>query len=260
MPDIAITYRTNGGWGAGKNSRLTKVQVDENMFALATAIMALQDDRPQPAEIASINVSGRFMTITLTNAAVFGPFPLPITEFRFRDEWTPLTVYDPLDWFTVAGAGIFSVMYSHTSGAEFDPNLLVDTLPALKKLFGPDAGSIANSQVYDIEFIYSGRLSDIVDPLNFLALRSITIPSSAVHQAYIAEAPASEAQVLPIMHGAGVIGRATFPVGENVGTVVIDADETFAPGDRLAIGPPVVTDGVAAVMSIAFAAQRVLAS
>lgn len=258
MSDLAVIYRTTGPWGVGKLSRLTKVEVDDNMWAFAQAIMALQTDRPEPAQIASFTVAGRFMTIQLTNGANFGPFPLPITEMRFRDEWTPLTLYEPLDWFTVSGVGIFSVIYEHTSGSEFDPAILADTLPALKKIFGPDAGSITNSTVYDIDFIYQGRLADISAPLSFLASRSIIVPSSAVHYAYIAVPPASVVQVLPILHNAGQIGTVTFDVGENTGAVSITADETIPPGDRLAIGAPLASDSVAAAMTVAFAGQRIL--
>lgn len=265
MADLAIIYRTTNlaAWGVGKLSRLTKEEVDANIYALAVAIMAMQDDRPQPATITSITVAGRFMTIATSTGDSFGPFPLPITEFRFRDEWTPLTIYEPLDWFTVSGVGIFSVMYEHTSGAEFDPNLAVgtpDPLPALKKLFGADAGSIANSIVYDIEFVYQGRLADISDPLNFLCMRTILIPAAGNHLAYISEAPATAAAVVPIMHDAGVIGRATFAIGENVGTVVIDADETIVLGERLALGVPTSADSIAAGATVALAAQRLLAA
>lgn len=262
MPDdLAIIYRTTGAWGPGKLSRLTKVEVDENMWAFAQAIVALQSDRPEPPTIASITVAGRFMTILTTSGASFGPLPLPITEFRFRDEWQPFTIYDALDWFTVSGVGIFSTIYGHTSGAEFDPNIEVESLPALKKLFGPDAGSVTNSTVYDVEVLYQGRLSDIADPLIFLiALRSLIVPSAAIHAAYIIEAPASVPQVLPILHGSGEIGRVIFSVGQNTGSVVIDNDESIPIGERLAIGPPASTDSVAEGMTVAFALQRIVAA
>jgi hypothetical protein len=258
LPDLSITYRTTGPWGAGLGHNLTAPEVDGNMYSIAQAITALQDDRPEPANITSISVAGRFMTITLDNGAIFGPFPLPITEFRFRDEWQPETIYNALDWFTVSGVGIFSVMYDHTSGAEFDPNILVEGLPGLKKLFGPDAGSITNSTVYDVEFMYLGNLADIASPLNFVALRSIIIPAADVHRAYIAEPASSVDQVLPVMHDAGVIGHVTFPVGSTTGIVTIDADETIGIGERLAIGAPAASDGVAKGMTIGIAAQRVL--
>lgn len=255
MPDVSITYRGD----IGRN--LTAAEVDANFLAVATAIMDLQDDRPEPSNITSISVLGRFMTITLDNGSIFGPFPLPVTEFRYRDEWTPLTVYNALDWFTVSGVGIFSVMYDHTSDAEFDPNKLTDDdLPVYKKLFGPDAGSVTNSVVYDVNFIYPGNLSDIDDPLNFLALRTLIVPAAAVHQAYIIDPPSSADQVLPIMHDAGVIGHVTFAVGETVGSVAIDADETIAIGERLAIGAPASSDGVAKGMTVALALQRVIST
>lgn len=260
MPDdLAIIYRTTGAWGAGKGSRLTKVEVDENMWAFAQAIVDLQNDRPEPAEISSIDVNGRFMTIHLSSGANFGPFPLPITEFRFRDEWTPSTVYDPLDWFTVSGSGIYTVIYGHTSGAEFDPNILVDGLPALKKLFGPDAGSVTNSIVYDVEFLYEGHLSDIAGPLNFLAMRQLLLPAAGPHQAYIATPASAHDQVLPVMHNETQIGTVTFPVDSNAGTVAITVDETILLGDRLAIGAPGTIDGVAAQMTIGLSLQRILA-
>lgn len=258
MSDLAITFKNDGAWGTGVHRNLTSAEGDGNNWEIKQAVEALQTDRPLPAEISSISVNGRFMTIQLSSGASFGPFPLPITEFRYREEWQPFTVYDPLDWFTVAGVGIFTVIYSHTSGSTFDPNIEADDLPALTKIAGADLTSTANSTVYDLEFIYPGYLSDIDGPLNFLAPRKLIVPVTGPHFAYITAAAASVDQVLEILHNETVIGHVTFLADDNQGTVQIIADEPVEPGDRIALGPPAAPDGTAKQMTVALAMQRVL--
>lgn len=260
MSDLPITFKNDGPWGTGIHRNLTSAEGDGNNWEIKQAVEALQTDRPLPAEISSITVEGRFMTIQLSSGASFGPFPLPITEFRYRDEWQAFTHYDPLDWFTVAGVGIFSVMYAHDAGDTFDPNIEVDDLPALKKIAGADLTSTANSTVYDVELLYEGYLSDIEGTLNFLAPRKLIVPVTGPHYAYISEPAASVDQVLEILHNETVIGHVTFEADENLGTVEIIADEPIEPGDRIALGPPATPDGSAKQMTVALALQRVLST
>jgi len=80
---VTIVYRTDNtaAWGAGKGGDLTPAEVDQNFFNISEAIDALGTG-PQPAEIDTIAVSGSQMTITLSDATVFGPYTLPTSSFR----------------------------------------------------------------------------------------------------------------------------------------------------------------------------------
>ena len=136
---ISITYRTTGPWGAGQGSNLSAAAVDQNFYNLAQAIAAIAASPAQPNQIVGIVVSGQAMSLTMADGSSIGPVALPVLQFRWRGEWTPVTVYADLDTFTVTGVGIFTVMYPFTSGATFDAALLDPAgsgNPALNMLFG----------------------------------------------------------------------------------------------------------------------------
>jgi hypothetical protein len=252
---VDITYR------ADLTVDLTADQVDGNFRALSDALDALAGDRPAPNEIASVTQTGLSFSFNLENGATLGPVNLPVVAFHFRGAWTPATLYQELDSFVVDGVGLFTTLLAHASGVAFDPALAVDASPVYRKLFGfaPDGGS---SIVYDLEFQYQGVLADAeIAPVNFLALRAFTLPASADvgHLAYLVVPAVSEAQVLPILHNATQIGTVTFEVGENDGVVDLAAAEAFAVGDHLVIGLPATTDATAAGMTVALAAQRIVA-
>jgi hypothetical protein len=131
-----LTFRTLGPWGPGKGANLTPPEVDGNFYAVAQAIVDLQNNPALPNSIASITVSGTTMTIHMMDGSTMGPFDLPVLTFRWRGEWQPSTSYAELDVFTVTDVGIFLVNAPHTSGTEFDPELMVGALPAYIQLFG----------------------------------------------------------------------------------------------------------------------------
>jgi hypothetical protein len=144
---MAVTYRTLGPWGAGKGANLQPSEVDANFYALAQAIVDIQDNPEQPNGIESITVSGTQMTIYLTDGTVMGPFTLPVLTFRWRGEFEPGVPYAVLDVFTFssgnthlapgaeASYGIFMVQIAGTWGG-FNPDLLIGGLPAYLQLFG----------------------------------------------------------------------------------------------------------------------------
>lgn len=76
---ITITYRGDGDWGTGKGGNLTPAEVDANFWALVQAVEDLGEG-PAPAEIATITLSGTQLTITLSDARVFGPYTLPLAD------------------------------------------------------------------------------------------------------------------------------------------------------------------------------------
>lgn len=119
---VALTFRTLGPWGAGKAANLEPDEVDNNIWALAQEIFAIQNDPAVPNGIAEITVSGTEMTITLHDGTVLGPYTLPVLTFRWRGEWVAFTSYAELDVVTVTGTGIFMTQIAHTSGAAFDQN------------------------------------------------------------------------------------------------------------------------------------------
>lgn len=120
MP-VSITFNTTGAWGAGTGV-LEAAEVDENFYSVKLAIEALEDDRPQPNNIASIIMAanGTQIIVILDDATEIGPLPLPVLQFRDRGEWIPFAVYAVLDVFSVEGYGLYSVRIAHTAAASFD--------------------------------------------------------------------------------------------------------------------------------------------
>jgi hypothetical protein len=131
-----IVFRTLGAWGAGKGANLTASEVDSNFWALAQAIFDLQNNPAVPNGIASISVSGTQMTIYLHDGTALGPYTLPVLTFRWRDEWTPATIYAALDVVKVTDVGIYMCQITHTSGDIFDGDLLIDDAAVWLQLFG----------------------------------------------------------------------------------------------------------------------------
>lgn len=239
--------------------RLTWQEADANAVNLKAAIVALQNDRPEPNNIASVTVVGSAMTIHMDSGPPIGPLPLPVLTFKWRGAWTPFTLFDVLDTFVVEGVGIYSVLKAHTSGALFDPAIEAEGEPALQKIWGFEASDVGI--IYDMEFRDPGVLADATRPPgDFFALRAFVLPGSAdgEHLAYLEEPAASVRQVLPILHNATQIGTVTFEVGDNDGTVEIDAAEEFAFRDHLIVGLPAAADTTAAGLIIGLAARRII--
>src|SRR5260221_8044546 len=224
MPGPAINYRTDNltKWGSGLGRNFDASEIDDNFWALAQAILDLQIDRPQPNNIARVDVDGTSMTITLTDGTVLGLFPLPVLSFKWRKAWLPNTAYAVLDTFTVTGFGIYYTLIPHTSGTEFDPTLEIGGLPAYQQVFGTDAGS--SDVIYDMGFYYPGVISDITATYIYqeYLLREIKIPNTAgAHNAYLQEPASTNRQVFPMFHDGTQIGSITFEIGANVGTVAM---------------------------------------
>jgi hypothetical protein len=192
----------------------------------------------------------------MTDGTVIGPLPLTVLSFRVRGAWLPFTLYEFPDVVEVEGVGAFVVMVSHTSGAEFDPALLVEGDAAYRKFAGEPAS--AASAIYDLVISYQGRLSDMTLPIVIPMLHPIKIPEVGAHVAHLTEPPSTADQVLQLFHNATQIGTVTWLIGEEVGTIVFTADETFAAGDFFSVGLPAAADATAAGMSLGVAAQRVL--
>lgn len=115
-----MIYRTDGAWGTGKGGNLTPAEVDGNFYELDQRVESLEENPPAPAEIDTIALVGTQLTITLTDARVFGPFTLPRATFRYRGDFVGLTAYFANDFISVPGDGIYMVLVNHTSEASFD--------------------------------------------------------------------------------------------------------------------------------------------
>lgn len=180
------TYRTTdmAKWGAGKGSNLDAGEVDENFWAVVQRLVALETNPPAPVNIAAIDVDGDQMVITLEDATAFGPFTLPTTVFRYREDWAPGTAYLQFDVFKVDGRGVYMVQLDHVSADEFDEGALgddTDSTALYFKIFGfSQPGGMTGSeevttQTYTPSATDNGKLKYCTHPGGCL----VTIPSQA---------------------------------------------------------------------------------
>jgi hypothetical protein len=119
---MAIVYRTAGAWGPGKGSDVLPAEVDNNFFELATRVLTLEENPPDPNSIDTITVVGGQMTITLTGGETFGPFTLPVALLVPRGDFANGVAYHSLDLVTDPTTGLYLVLQAHTGVAPFDPN------------------------------------------------------------------------------------------------------------------------------------------
>lgn len=235
-----ILFRTDGAWGAGKGSRLTAVQVDENFYTLAVKVKDIQDNPPEPNEIAQFQVVGSQLMVFMADGTQYGPFTLPVAAMAFRDEWLPDTPYFELDLTSVAGYGLFLVRLNHTSDATFDPNATDDdgNLLYLKVFGDPPA-------VYTFGFFYPGLPGTGMAPGDMLAAHlfnePVYIESTEESRAALRVASAA-AITCNIYKNADAIGTITFSTADPIGTVSFSADVQFAAGDVCYIEYP--DDGI----------------
>ena len=137
-----LVYRTAGVWGAGNGGNLNGAQFDNNTHSLRTVIQGILDTPPVANQIASITVTdGNQLHFTLEDDTEFGPFTLPIAEFRDRGEWTALTDYLYGDIFT-QGVSIYFVLSEHTSAGTFNPDATDGFGPLYRLLFDGTAATM----------------------------------------------------------------------------------------------------------------------
>lgn len=260
---ITITYHTTsaGEW-SGIGMDLTAAQVDRNFYNVAVKLQELEDSRPQPNEIANFLVDGATMTVVMEDATQYGPLPLPVLQFHWRNAYLGNMVYDPLDTFMVEGVGIYSTIIGHLTPLTFNENLEVDGDPVYNKLFGADAGSAAVAILYDMGFFYQGILADSTADTDRLwelpMVREVTLANDGSHQAYLQTAPSTEDQICPIYIDDVVVGSVTFIVDSNLGVVDIAIPGNIGIGIRFGVGKPPATDPAAAGLSVVFATTRTI--
>jgi hypothetical protein len=163
---VTVTYRTAGAWGAGKGSNLTAAEVDANFWDHEGRLDTLEGTPPAPNNIADITVSGSQMTITMDDASTFGPFTLPTSRWRWREDFADATVYAVEDFFRDADTGsIYRVLIAHTSATPFDPDLLSGGDPVYELIidasgFGAGGGGLFSDVVVDTGATYTVSETD----------------------------------------------------------------------------------------------------
>lgn len=121
---MAIIYRTDGAWGAGKGANLVAAEVDGNFYDVDQRIVDLEGSMPAAAVgIAFFSVTGtNLFNVHMTDGTIQGPFALPEQVWNFRGDWLPTTVYAANDVVTANGS-VYLVLVNHTSNAgAFDPD------------------------------------------------------------------------------------------------------------------------------------------
>lgn len=78
----AITYRTTdfSRWGAGLGANLSAVQVDGNFWALAQAILDLQQNPATGPTIVSVTSTGTGFSFVMSDGTILGPITLPYNQ------------------------------------------------------------------------------------------------------------------------------------------------------------------------------------
>lgn len=147
---LSITFRGTGAWGAGKGSRLTIPEMDDNFYVLRQALQDLIDNPPTPNEIAGFEVDGARFTVVMDDGSRLGPLPLPVIMIRWRSTYQVGAFYQELDIFTVPNLGVFMVLQDHVGEDPFDPNLVDSNGPFYQQLWGEITSTATDPQDGDL--------------------------------------------------------------------------------------------------------------
>src|SRR5262245_4616502 len=103
---MSITYRTDdmSKWGFGKGSDLDAVEIDLNFWDLDLRV-ATMEAAGVGKQIDYISSSSGALFVHYTDHTIDGPFPMPVSAFKWRGLWQPSTAYALYDIF-YAGNGI----------------------------------------------------------------------------------------------------------------------------------------------------------
>lgn len=197
---MTIIFRTDGLWGTGKGSRLTKEEVDGNFYSVDQRLTSIEDSPPEAVSIASIDVTSSMMTITMTDSSQFGPFVLPTATWRATGAWVASRNYAAFDIVTNAGS-VYLVLLTHTADTTFDPNA--------------DQGS---------GFLYSLMLAKPSQPYDIFMSYNASIPVSGV---LLAQAVSVLSFTIP---GDFLLSKAFLRVAPSTSTIVLEvrkADQTL---------------------------------
>jgi len=258
---MPLIYRNAGAWGPGKGARLTSLEADGNVHDLDSRVRNLEDNPPQAIGIDHFSVSGNALTIILSNGSTHGPFTLPRASWRWAGEWQPLTLYYTFD-LVAQGGSIYLVQHSHSSDAAFAPDAEdIEGFRYARLLTSPD-------QPYDVGMFHASVIPGGGGLLlQHVATRSFVLPVGfADSTAFLLTPVDTDSIALPIHKNGELIGQIEFNVGEGIvgpgegqlGTFIGEtpaAEVQFARTDRLTVFAPAIADGIAADLSITFAAR-----
>jgi hypothetical protein len=116
---MTLVFRTNGPWGAGKGSALTKAEYDGNVWDHEQRLASVESSIPDLNNIDTVTIVGNVLTFTFDDAST-RQVTIPAFNFDHRGEWAASTAYFVNDLFTVGGAALYQVLVAHTSGLTFD--------------------------------------------------------------------------------------------------------------------------------------------
>lgn len=245
--DLVFRSTDNLKWGPGKDSKLTILEGDTNLWEIQKAIEALQDNPGEAVSIANILVVGSSMQIVMTDASTY-TFELPVAAFRYRDEgYVDAVEYDKLDLLPVADQGLYMVMVDHTASGDFDPALQIDGVDVYQLLFGQDLST------YDAHFSIAGKPgfgASAGEPIamHILTKDAYALTTDAMSLSYLRTASAATL-AMDIEHNGDVVGSITFSTSDD-GNIVWNVDRQFLAGDELSIIAPSSVDSTAKSMSV----------
>jgi hypothetical protein len=259
-----LKFRTtdNTKWGAGGGSgtggNLTPTEADEDIWALHSRILAVEDNPPTAISIESFTVIGSQMQVNMSDGSTQGPYDLPIASFRMMGEWVNSMPLLKLDIITVPHDGVYMVNVNHTtpaSPAVFDPeaddgsgNLLYT------KVFGDDA------YIYDFGFFYPGQpglgIASGAAIAGHVVGRPIMLPAGLADCVGDLKVPPAADLSFDVQINDVVKGSVNFASGSSTATFTWTADVSMAAGDVVKLMKPATLDAAALELSLTFVATR----
>lgn len=116
-----MKFRTAGAWGAGEGRDLTAAEVDGNFHEADQRLDILEAVDVGGNVITNITASGSSLYVYTEDGTIYGPFELPVSQWRDMGEWASGTAYFENDVVSVTGYGLYRVLEAHTSfGTAFD--------------------------------------------------------------------------------------------------------------------------------------------
>ncbi len=265
---MSITFRTNDNtrWGTGTGVDLSAVEIDINFWELYSAITALQDHAGTGADIDFFAVSGNNLYVHMTDHAVLGPYTLPTAQWNFRGTWLPDTPYAVMDVFNGPDAGVYLVIFDHTSGGTFDAGAsdgmghdFYAALLAPPDSLMPAGGTVAqrlakiDSTDYNAQWVndpvriavyVEGQPTSGEKLMVFTATDTFKLPSGLTTSRASCQTAPTGAVAFNLFKNGSAIGLINFAAAATVATFTFSADVSFVPGDILTITGPASPDAV----------------